>query len=90
MVLPNLVFALTTQQISTMEIAKQNSRTMVWKKYKGLPSIELTDGINFAHVVDRNGMFGLQNCPLDFHNQIGSPGMGDNARSIYHHLLDLP
>jgi hypothetical protein len=35
-------------------------------------------------------MLRLQDCPLDFHDEVGSTGAGDDAGSVYHHLLDFP
>jgi hypothetical protein len=51
------------------------------------PSIQLPDSVNFPHVVHGAGVFGLEYCSLDLHNEIHSPGPGNEACCIDEHLL---
>jgi hypothetical protein len=54
------------------------------------PSIQLPDGVDSPHVVYCGGVFRLKYSSLDLDNEINSPGPGNDAGCVDHHLLHTP
>ena len=60
------------------------------KDNKYSPSIQLPDVVDFPHVIHRGGVLRLEYSSLDLDKEINSPGPGNDAGCVHHHLLHTP